>query len=103
MKLVQKSQTRSESPTPKFVKFAILPTPLGLWVWVIHRWNRRSYLNIRLAGHMHLSEIAFKYYELIYNYSSTTRGWSNYRAHEDPSVDRSCWHIRQNVQAETLF
>jgi len=29
LKLVQKSQTRSESPTRKFVKFALLSTPLG--------------------------------------------------------------------------
>jgi len=30
LKLVQKSQTRSESTIPKFVKFALLATPLGL-------------------------------------------------------------------------
>ena len=46
-------------PTPTFVKFALLATHLGLWEWVIHHWNRRSFLNIRLAGYMHLSEITF--------------------------------------------
>ena len=70
LKLVQKLQTRLESPTPKFVKFALLATPLGLWAWVIHHWNRRSFLNIRLAGHMHLFEIAFKLYAFVYDYSS---------------------------------
>jgi len=30
LKLVQKSQTRLESSTPKFVKFVLLATPLGL-------------------------------------------------------------------------
>jgi len=65
LKLVQKSQTLSESPTPKFVKSTLLPTPLGLWAWAIHHWNRRSFLNIRLPGHMHVLESAFKLYALV--------------------------------------
>ena len=37
---------------------------------MIHRWNRHSFLNIRLDGHMHLSEIAFHLYAFVFNYSS---------------------------------
>ena len=37
---------------------------------MIRRWNCRSFLNIQLAGHMHLSKIAFELYAFVYNYSS---------------------------------
>ena len=37
---------------------------------MIHHWNRRSFLDIRLAGYTHLTEIAFKLYAFVYSYSS---------------------------------
>ena len=37
---------------------------------MIHRWNRRSFLNIPTLGHMHLSESAVKLYAFVYNYFS---------------------------------
>jgi len=48
-------------------------------------WNRHSFLNIRLAGHMHLSQICLQLLQC-----KTTRGWSNCHALEDPTVGRSC-------------
>jgi len=54
---------------------------------------------------MHVSEVAFKLYAFVYNYSSIKPTWgrSNCSAPKNFTVGQSCWKICQMSSKNTLL